>query len=388
LIFDVIVNQNYPAPKFEYLSYTMRYLFAFLLLIHGLIHLMGFVKAFKYAEISQLTQPISRTTGLIWLLAALLFLTSTLLFLLRKDAWWMVAVPAVLISQGLIFASWQDAKFGSIANIIALLGIVMAYGTWNYFKTYKNDVAAGMQHPSSISAALLTEADLQELPEPVRKYLRLTGSVGKPKVANFKVEFTGQIRKNEQSEWMPFTSEQYNFMEPATRLFFMKATMKHLPVAGYHHFKNGAAVMDIRLLSLFKVQYQAGKEMDISETVTFFNDMCCMAPATLIDKRVKWLETTGNKVRASFTNKDITISAWLFFDDRGMLLNFISEDRYAASADNTFQKLPWSTPIKEYKTINGQTLSGYAEAIYAYPEGDLCYGTFRTTNIKYNSTEF
>lgn len=30
---------------------------------------------------------------------------------------------------------------------------------------------------------------------------------------------------------------------------------KGLPVAGYHHFKNGKAVMDIRLLSLFKVQY-------------------------------------------------------------------------------------------------------------------------------------
>lgn len=92
---------------------------------------------------------------------------------------------------------------------------------------------------------------------------------------NFKIEFTGKIRKDEKSEWMPFTSEQYNFMENPTRLFFMKATMKGLPVAGYHCFKNGNAFMDIRLLSLFKVQYLAGTEMNLSETVTFL--MICAA---------------------------------------------------------------------------------------------------------------
>jgi len=50
----------------------------------------------------------------------------------------------------------------------------------------------------------------------------------------------GEIKKNEKSEWMPLLSENNNFMGPATRLFFMKATMKHLPVTGFHRFKNGA----------------------------------------------------------------------------------------------------------------------------------------------------
>ena len=105
--------------------------------------------------------------------------------------------------------------------------------------------------------------------------------MGRPKVNNFKMEFIGKILKDESSEWMPLTSQQYNFMQTPTRLFFMKAKMKGVPIAGYHHFENGIAYMDIRLLSLFKVQYQAGPEMNLSETVTFFNDMCCLAPSTL-----------------------------------------------------------------------------------------------------------
>ncbi|MBK8566171.1 MAG: hypothetical protein IPN76_23230 [Saprospiraceae bacterium] len=362
----------------------VRILFTILLLLHGLIHLLGFAKAFKFAEISQLTQAISKPTGAFWGLAALLFTIGSILFVLKKDSWWIWAIPALLISQILIFGSWQDAKFGTIANILVLIGAIIGFGTTHYFNTYQNEVKSGLERTTSIAEALVTEADLQRLPLPVQNYLRYVDAVGKPKVQNFKVEFDGKIRKNEQSEWMPFTSEQYNFMDVPTRLFFMKAKMKGLPIAGFHAFKNGEAFMDIRLLSLAKVQYQTGKEMGISETVTFFNDMCCMAPATLIDPRIQWLETDGNKVKAAFTNNGITISAWLYFNDAGQLGNFISNDRYAAGDDNTMQQLPWATPLKNYKNINGHQLPGFAETIYSYPAGDLVYGTFNTMHVEYN----
>lgn len=362
----------------------VRILFTLLLLLHGLIHFLGFAKAFKFAEISQLTQAISKPAGAFWGLTALLFTIASILLVLKKDSWWLWAIPALLISQILIFGSWQDAKFGTIANIMVLIGVIIAFSTTHYFNSYKNEVKTGLERSTSIPEALVTEADLQPLPVPVQRYLRYTGAVGKPKVYNFKVVFDGKIRKNEQSEWMPFASEQYNFMDIPTRLFFMKATMKGLPVAGYHAFHNGKAYMNIRLLSLLKVQYQTGKEMGIAETVTFFNDMCCMAPATLIDPRVQWLETDGNKVKAAFTNNGMTITAWLYFNDAGQLVNFISNDRYAAGDDGSMRQLPWSTPMKNYKELNGRRVAGYADAIYTYPEGDLTYGTFETTNVEYN----
>lgn len=37
----------------------MRWIVAGLLAVHGLIHLMGFAKAFGYAELPQLMQPVS-----------------------------------------------------------------------------------------------------------------------------------------------------------------------------------------------------------------------------------------------------------------------------------------------------------------------------------------
>jgi len=41
----------------------LKIIFLFIVLIHALIHLLGFVKAFNLTEISQLTQPISKTSG-------------------------------------------------------------------------------------------------------------------------------------------------------------------------------------------------------------------------------------------------------------------------------------------------------------------------------------
>ena len=363
----------------------MKYLFSALIFLHGAIHLMGFAKAFGYAPVENIHSVISRSCGVLWLLACVLFLAAGMAFLTKTGWWYLVAMTAAVLSTFLIISVWQDAKFGIIPNILILAVAVAAYGASSYFHCYQREVGMNLAQKTSCPESLLTENDLAGLPEPVKKYIRYTGSLGKPKVKNFRIEFSGKIRKNEQSPWMPFTSEQYNFMEASTRLFFMKAVMKGLPVYGFHSFKNGDAFMDIRLLSLFKVQYLSGKEMGIAETVTFFNDMCCMAPATLIDRRIRWFDGDSNHVTAEFTNNGITISARLEFNEKGELVNFISDDRFAAGENNTMRRLRWSTPLKEYREAGGYRLATYAEAIYHYPEGELCYGTFGLQKISVNN---
>lgn len=362
----------------------MKTLFLIILIIHALIHLMGFVKAFELAQVSQLTQNISRLNGVLWLLAALLFITAGVAFWLKSEWWWIPSIIAIVLSQYLIFSSWQDARFGTIANVLILLVTIVGFGTWSFSGKYKRDVKSQLKVSAALPTEILTENDLSTLPLPVQNYLRYVGVVGKPKVKNFKVQFTGKIRQNATSEWMPFTAEQYNFLESSTRLFFLNATMKHLPVAGYHRFQNGDAFMDIRLLSLVPVQYQSGSEMGIAETVTFFNDMCFMAPATLIDPRIKWLETNGNQVKASFTNNGITISALLEFNEQGELVNFTSEDRFAQMDDGSMKQLPWSTPSSNFKDINGYKLMTYGDAVYQYPEGPMTYGNFNMKSVEYN----
>ena len=365
----------------------LKSIFIFITLIHGLIHFMGFAKAFGYGNITQLTKEISKPMGVLWFSTGLLFIICDALYLLRKDSWVYFALIAIILSQILIINSWQDAKFGTIANVIILVVSIIGFFQIKFKNEFRNEVKIGLEESKNIQKSILNEAEIANLPEPVKKYIRYAGCIGKPTVNNFKIDFSGKIRDHAKPVWMKLNSEQYNFIKIPTRLFYLDATMKGLPVAGFHCFKNGVAYMDIRLLSIFKVEYQSGTVMDVSETVTFFNDMCVMAPATLIDKRIEWSEVVGNKVKASFTNNGIMISAWLYFNEKGEMVNFVSEDRSALGANGITSKHKWSTPMRDYKYINGYRLASYAEAVYTYPEGDFTYATFELKDIGYNLLE-
>ena len=98
-----------------------------IILLHGLIHLMGFAKAFNLAEINELTLPISPGWGLIWMIAALTLILSGVLWMLNMSLWWIPAIIGVILSQILVFVFWQDARFGSLPNLIILIFIVSGF---------------------------------------------------------------------------------------------------------------------------------------------------------------------------------------------------------------------------------------------------------------------
>lgn len=352
---------------------------------HGLIHLMGFVKAFELSEIKALTLPISKPFGILWLLAFLLFVVASYLFFQKNNHWWTIGSIAVFISQLLIFYFWTDAKFGTIANLIILSAIVINYSSWNFENDYKRDVAQSMTYLGNIPPEIISENDLAHLPDPVQKYLHYVGVVGRPKIKNVKISFTGEMREKGK-KYFPFTSVQYNFFEKPARLFFMQAKVKGLPVNGYHAYKNGSANMHVKLLSLIPaatMEAQAGEEGFKTETVTFFNDICLFAPAALIDKSIKWEEINESSVRALFSNQGVTISAILYFNQKGQLINFISDDRCALAPDG-LKNYRFSTPVSNYKNINGYNLFTYGEAIWHYPDEEFVYGKFNVADIAYN----
>lgn len=361
----------------------LKFILAFIILIHGFIHFMGFAKAFGYGDMKQLTIPISKPIGAFWMLTAFLFVIAAVLFFLKKDNWWMLATFAVVISQVVIIMSWKDAKFGTIANIIVLVAAIAACGISQFEKTYKRDVQDNFLQNNTMTTDIITDADLQYLPEPVQRYLKYVGVVNKPQVKNVRIVFDGQMR-DKGKDWFPFTTEQYNFFDEPTRLFFMKAKMFGMTVPGYHHYMNANAVMDVRIFGLFSIVKKSGDAMNKAETVTLFNDMCLMAPATLIDKRIRWEPIDSHSAKATFTNHGISISAMLYFNEKGQLVNFISNDRYDV---NGKQSIPFSTPVYEYKNINGYNMLYKADAVWHYPEGEFTYGRFMLKEIEYNANQ-
>lgn len=157
-----------------------------------------------------------------------------------------------------------------------------------------------------------------------------------------------------------------------------------VPAGGLHLYMDEKAFMKIKLAGLFKIIDVEGPEMDQSETVTFLNDICFFAPAVLVDlKNIIWSEVNSRRLEAKYTNGTQTISSQLVFNDKGWLINFISNDRYEIIGKEANQR-PWFTPVEEYSEFGPYKLPKIAGTWYKRPDQDFCYGEFTTIDVAYN----
>jgi hypothetical protein len=363
----------------------MRIAFAFLVALHGLIHLIGPAKAFGWGNITQLKQPISPTGGALWLIAALLLIACSAGVATSARWWWYLALPGALLSQYLIMQAWGDAKFGTLANLviaIPLLLLALDARVGSFRSRFASDRAALLARPVR-PAPIVTEGDIAKLPPLMQTYLRRVGAVGRPHVRNMRIAFDAQMRSSATSPWMQSTIQQYEFFDPPARLFYMNATRAGIPMDVYHRYVDTAATFQVRIAGLIPVVDQQGQEMTKSETVTLLNDIVVMAPAAVLDLPFNWETLTERTLRATFTNAGYTVSAVLTFDAAGDLVGFVSNDRSEMSGKE-IKRYPWSTPISGYAEVNSIRIGTRGDANWIEPKGEWTYGRFTIREIEYN----
>lgn len=231
---------------------------------------------------------------------------------------------------------------------------------------------------------LVTEADLAPLPAPVAGYLRYAGVVGRPRAENVFAEFHGQLRAKPDGGWLDAQIEQRNFFGTRARYFYLEATMYGLPVRAYHRNAAGTATMEVKALSLFSLVDARGPEMNTSETVTMLNDMCVLAPASLIDPGLRWEPVDATSARVSFENAGNRVSAVLLFDAEGKLASFYSDDRFLSSDGKAYTRYRWTTPLSDYQDFGGIKLAKHGVASWRMPNGELEYARFDLQRVRYN----
>ncbi|MCW2803426.1 MAG: hypothetical protein JWN06_1643 [Propionibacteriaceae bacterium] len=368
-----------------------RWIVVAVLVVHGLIHFLGVAKGFGWAEVPALKAPIGARGGVLWLLAATLVLATAVLIAVRAPTWWwMVAVCAATVSQVAIATSWSDAKVGTVVNVILVLAAgygFVSVGPTSFHAQWRDQATQALADVDP-APAVVTEADLAELPDPLAAYVRRSGAVGKPRVVSFYADVHGRIRSGPDSAWMPFTGKQLNSYGPRPqRVFIMDASRSGLPVTVLHLFGDSTATMRVRLLSLVPVVDAAGPEMDRGETVTVFNDLVVLAPGAIPDAPVQWSAVDARHVRGVFTDGDQTVSAELTFNAEHDLVDFVSEDRLRASTDGkTFTPQRWSTPLSEHREADGRRVMTVGEGRWQAPApgGRFAYIEFHLDAITYN----
>jgi hypothetical protein len=294
-----------------------------LLLVHGLIHVMGFAKAFGLAEIEQLSRPISRAWGTAWGVCAVLVFGAMVARIGDASWWWMLGAPAVIFSQVLIIAFWSDAKAGTLANVLLLAPVLVAFGSWQFAQRAEAEVDQLAARASAVEAATVVEAsELAALPKPVARWLERARVVGRGRDRTVRLTQRGALQSGPEGDWMSFRAEQYILVdEPA---FLWVARVKGglgIHMAGRDRFIDGKGSMRIELLSLIPVVNADGPTIDQGAAVRFLAEMMWY-PSAALEPYIRWEGIDERSARATLRYKGVEVSGLFHFAENGDPIRF------------------------------------------------------------------
>ena len=229
---------------------------------------------------------------------------------------------------------------------------------------------------------IVTEEMLQGLPSPVQKYLRYSGAVGKAWINTVSLKQTGRIKPSPQGKWFPIAAEEYYSINPPGFIWRARGPQKWLPIIhGRDGYQDGKGQLLIKLFSLFPVASAEGEELDQGAMMRYLNEMMWF-PTAFLGDNISWKAIDENSAQVTLSFKDKNVSAVMYFDDEGKLINFVAQ-RYF-STGNGFSLETWETPISDYKNINGFNLPIKGSAVWKLSSGDYTYIDILIDEITYN----
>jgi len=369
----------------------MKWALVFILAIHGLIHLMGFVREFNLATISgfsgetmiPLSKPVSTISGALWLAACATFLATAIGFLLHRD-WWMPGLAAVLVSQALIVLYWKDAKWGTIANILVLLPVLVSLAEWKFTKSVNKEIDTFLSEPISANT-MITQERLSGLPVPVQKWLRRSGILGKEMTQSVRLKQKGLMRlKPESNNWVEASAVQYFRWDKPAFIWKVKMNMMPLvPVTGRDRLENGKAAMQIKAFSLIPIVNQTdAPKLNESAAQRLLSEIC-WSPFAALHPSIAWEAIDETTARATIHLNDVSGTVMFRFTEEGDLVA-CQADRYKDS-DEKAKREKWEVINTRYGVLNGIRMPLESEVTWKLKDGDFTWFKIIITDIEYNT---
>lgn len=365
----------------------MRLVLIILLGIHGIIHLFGFLKAFEIFQFNAITQPISRTFGLVWFITFILFVFTILLLIFKSEYWWLIGFSAVVFSQILIFNYWSDAKFGTIANLIILVSVMIAYSSFSYKNKILKERVFMLENSKNITEDVITEETISGLPYIVQQWLMNNGTIGKSPISNVHLVQELELKlKPEQSEWNYGTAEQYITVQPPSFNWSISTQMNSIfDVMGRDKFQNGQGEMIIKLFSLFPVAEAKNHEHINQATLQRYLAEIVWYPSAALSSYIKWDSLSEYSAKATMEYNGTKGSGEFHFDEKGDFKKFVAM-RYQDT--NSVMPTEWTVVATKTEERNGIKIPVNCEASWKLESGNWTWLKLKIKDIEYNVKKF
>jgi hypothetical protein len=361
----------------------MKILFTILVILHGLIHLLGFAKSWNPESISQLTRTIPKSLGWIWLLSAILLLGYAVSYILQTNYSWIIGLLAVIISQILIIQFWQDAKFGTIPNIIILLMVLHSFGLWKFHQMVSKEISIILFENELKIADQSNLQSIKALPIPVQKWLTRSGALDRPPIQMGRVKQVAFMKmKPEQKEWYQANATQFTTI--ATPAFIWSVDLKMnilMQIVGRDKFTDGKGHMLIKMNALLNLADEKGDKINESTMQRYLGEMVWF-PSLALSPNVNWEPLDNHSARATMTYGGTTGSGIFYFNDQGGFVKFVAL-RYKENKPDA-RRYEWVLTADDYAEFEGVRVPSKMKATWKLEDGDWTWLKLEITDLTYN----
>lgn len=250
--------------------------------------------------------------------------------------------------------------------------------------TRHHEALALLQQCERMQPGPITEAQVMRLPEPMQRYLRYAGVVGKEPMRTVRLKQRGFLRQRPDQRWMPLVAEQYFTTKPAA--FLWHCAMRPVPLAwvsATDRFTGGHGSMVIKLLSAITVGNAHGPEMDQGELQRYLAEMIWFPTAWLSDA-IAWQAIDAHAAKATFREPGVMGSAVLHVNEQGQLIH-VTADRYKEEHGH-YLLVPWSGQCNEYQEVEGMRIPTRIEVTWHLTSGEFTWFRVQITEIEYNQS--
>jgi hypothetical protein len=368
----------------------MRVVLTLVIAVHAVLHLLGVAKSLSPAVLPQLSGKTLvsmsaagvRGVGLLWLSAAVVFLSAAVLRTLRNDDWWLVAAAGVVLSQGLIVVHWADAKAGTLANVVIGVAVVVAAATMHFKGDMYDDVRRLLASATRDDGAAVRPADLERLPQPVRRWLVRSGVIGKPRATTVRLMQRGEMRTSPDGAWMPVRAEQYFSVDPPAFVWSADVTMlRTLPLVGRDEYRGGKGRMLIKALSLVSVVDATGEKID-QGTISRFLAEIVWFPSAALSRHIAWIPLDGARAKAVMSYRGVTASAVFSFDGVGRFSSMRAERFMGGGSDARLR--PWLASASEWRRMGGVEVPVRGGVAWELESGDFDYYRWEISELEFD----
>ena len=264
-----------------------------------------------------------------------------------------------------------------VSALSALAGVLLARQRASQFDRDIDRHVGELIAATDPQTGTVTDADLDALPDPIRRHLERALEPDQPRIRRVKLHQNGEFRLGPR--WHPFEATQWVSTRPPA--FLWDATVELaplLPVRVVDRYQDREGVLDARVRSLVPVaQAGPGHAMNEGELLR------CLAeavwyPTVLASDSIEWDPVDDDAAKATLRDGSVTASAT--FHVGSDAIERVTGRRYRQDEDSYAE---WVGRFEDYERRSGLLVPTAGEVAWKDGDGERPYWRATVSESEY-----